>query len=44
MLWGCNVVFEQSYGAPRIMIEDVTVAKAIEFNDTVKNVGLSPVK
>lgn len=26
------------------MIEDVTVAKAIEFSDTVKNVGVSPMK
>nr|GEZ82707.1 chaperonin CPN60-2, mitochondrial-like [Tanacetum cinerariifolium] len=28
-----------SYGVPRVTIHGVTVAKAVEFNDKVKNVG-----
>ncbi|GKA86292.1 chaperonin CPN60-2, mitochondrial-like protein [Tanacetum coccineum] len=41
---GSNMVIEQSYGAPRVTIHGVTVAKAIEFNDKVKNVGASPMQ
>ncbi|KAL8227367.1 hypothetical protein R6Q57_017199 [Mikania cordata] len=41
---GRNVVIEQSYGAPKVTKDGVTVAKAIEFNDKVKNVGASLVK
>ncbi|KAJ0954248.1 putative chaperonin Cpn60/TCP-1 family, groEL-like apical domain superfamily [Helianthus annuus] len=41
---GRNVVIEQSYGAPKVTKDGVTVAKSIEFNDKVKNVGASLVK
>eukprot|EP00887_Chlorella_sp_A99_P004323 scaffold15.g4323.t1 len=38
---GRNVVIEQSYGAPKITKDGVTVAKAIEFKDKHQNVGAS---
>ncbi|KAK9288871.1 hypothetical protein L1049_017337 [Liquidambar formosana] len=41
---GRNVVLEQSYGAPKVTKDGVTVAKSIEFKDRVKNVGASLVK
>ncbi|PWA36399.1 chaperonin CPN60-2 [Artemisia annua] len=41
---GRNVVIKQSNGAPKITKYGLTVAKAIEFNDEVKNVGASLVK
>ncbi|KAA8548492.1 hypothetical protein F0562_000241 [Nyssa sinensis] len=41
---GRNVVIEQSYGAPKVTKDGVTVAKSIEFNDNVKNIGASLVK
>ncbi|KAI3678742.1 hypothetical protein L6452_38045 [Arctium lappa] len=41
---GRNVVIEQSYGAPKVTKDGVTVAKSIEFKDRVKNVGASLVK
>ncbi|CAI9107491.1 OLC1v1006851C1 [Oldenlandia corymbosa var. corymbosa] len=41
---GRNVVIEQSYGAPKVTKDGVTVAKSIEFHDRVKNVGASLVK
>ena len=44
MLQGRNVVIEQSYGAPKVTKDGVTVAKSIEFKDKVKNVGASLVK
>lgn len=37
-------MIEQSYGAPKVTKDGVTVAKAIEFSDKVKNVGASLVK
>lgn len=46
-LWylkGRNVVIEQSWGAPKVTKDGVTVAKSIEFKDKVKNVGASLVK
>ena len=43
-LKGRNVVIEQSYGAPKVTKDGVTVAKSIEFKDRVKNVGASLVK
>jgi chaperonin GroEL len=43
-LQGRNVVIEQSYGAPKVTKDGVTVAKSIEFKDKVKNVGASLVK
>ncbi|XP_024022389.1 chaperonin CPN60-2, mitochondrial isoform X1 [Morus notabilis] len=41
---GRNVVIEQSYGAPKVTKDGVTVAKSIEFQDKVKNIGASLVK
>lgn len=41
---GRNVVIEQSYGAPKVTKDGVTVAKSIEFSDKLKNVGASLVK
>ncbi|XP_014513863.1 chaperonin CPN60-2, mitochondrial [Vigna radiata var. radiata] len=41
---GRNVVIEQSFGGPKVTKDGVTVAKSIEFNDKVKNVGASLVK
>ncbi|KAM7252806.1 hypothetical protein ACFE04_025424 [Oxalis oulophora] len=41
---GRNVVIEQSYGAPKVTKDGVTVAKSIEFQDKIKNIGASLVK
>ncbi|KAM7485313.1 hypothetical protein LguiA_001322 [Lonicera macranthoides] len=41
---GCNVVIEQSFGAPKVTKDGVTVAKSIEFKDKIKNIGASLVK
>ncbi|CAK7336188.1 unnamed protein product [Dovyalis caffra] len=41
---GRTVVIEQSFGAPKVTKDGVTVAKSIEFKDKVKNVGASLVK
>ncbi|XP_074576529.1 chaperonin CPN60-2, mitochondrial-like [Curcuma longa] len=41
---GRTVVIEQSYGAPKVTKDGVTVAKSIEFKDRIKNVGASLVK
>jgi chaperonin GroEL len=41
---GRNVVIEQSYGAPKITKDGVTVAKNIEFSDRFMNLGASLVK
>ncbi|CAM6103464.1 unnamed protein product [Calypogeia fissa] len=41
---GRNVVIEQSFGSPKVTKDGVTVAKAIEFKDRIKNVGASLVK
>ncbi|XP_077252749.1 chaperonin CPN60-2, mitochondrial-like isoform X2 [Tasmannia lanceolata] len=41
---GRNVVLEQSFGAPKVTKDGVTVARSIEFKDRVKNVGASLVK
>lgn len=38
------MVIEQSFGAPKVTKDGVTVAKSIEFKDKVKNVGASLVK
>lgn len=37
-------MIEQSYGAPKVTKDGVTVAKSIEFKDKIKNVGASLVK
>jgi hypothetical protein len=44
ILQGRNVIIEQSFGAPKVTKDGVTVAKSIEFKDRVKNVGASLVK
>lgn len=36
---GRNVVLEQSYGAPTITNDGVTIAKAIELEDHYENIG-----
>ncbi|KAJ8451186.1 hypothetical protein Cgig2_013958 [Carnegiea gigantea] len=41
---GRNVVIEQSFGAPKVTKDGVTVAKSIEFKDKFKNLGASLVK
>ncbi|KAK1260398.1 CLIP-associated protein [Acorus gramineus] len=41
---GRTVVIEQSYGAPKVTKDGVTVAKSVEFKDRVKNMGASLVK
>ncbi|XP_010556941.1 PREDICTED: chaperonin CPN60-like 1, mitochondrial [Tarenaya hassleriana] len=41
---GRTVVLEQSWGAPKVTKDGVTVAKSIEFKDRVKNIGASLVK
>ena len=38
------MVIEQSFGGPKVTKDGVTVAKSIEFNDKVKNIGASLVK
>lgn len=38
------MVIEQSYGAPKVTKDGVTVAKSIEFKDKIKNIGASLVK
>jgi chaperonin GroEL len=41
---GRNVIIDQSYGAPKITKDGVTVAKSIEFKDKYLNMGASLVK
>ncbi len=41
---GRNVVLEQSYGAPKITKDGVTVAKHIEFSDKFHNLGAQLVR
>lgn len=36
---GRNVIIEQSFGAPKITKDGVTVAKSIEFSDRFENLG-----
>lgn len=43
-LQGRNVVIEQSFGAPKVTKDGVTVAKSIEFKDKFRNLGASLVK
>ena len=43
-LQGRNVAIEQSYGAPKITKDGVTVAKSIEFADKYHNLGAQLVK
>src|SRR5690625_1278905 len=41
---GRNVVLEKKYGAPTITKDGVTVAKEIELEDPIKNMGAQMVK
>jgi len=41
---GRNVVFDRSYGTPRITKDGVTVAKEIELTDRFENMGAQMVK
>merc|ERR1719499_611798 len=41
---GRNVVIEQSFGAPKVTKDGVTVAKAIEFENRAVNMGASLIK
>lgn len=41
---GRNVVIEQSFGAPKITKDGVTVASSIEFKDKFENLGASLIK
>eukprot|EP01089_Gocevia_fonbrunei_P016049 TRINITY_DN488_c0_g1_i1.p1 TRINITY_DN488_c0_g1~~TRINITY_DN488_c0_g1_i1.p1 ORF type:complete len:595 (+),score=213.14 TRINITY_DN488_c0_g1_i1:1930-3714(+) len=41
---GKNVVIDQSYGAPKITKDGVTVAKSIEFRHRIKNMGAQLVR
>lgn len=41
---GRQVIIEQSFGAPKVTKDGVTVAKSIEFKEKLKNVGASLVK
>src|SRR5471030_516394 len=41
---GRNVVLEKSFGAPRITKDGVTVAKEIELEDKLENMGAQMVK
>lgn len=38
------MVIEQSWGAPKVTKDGVTVAKSIEFKDKIMNIGASLVK
>ncbi|XP_076905278.1 chaperonin CPN60-like 2, mitochondrial isoform X1 [Bidens hawaiensis] len=41
---GRNVIIEQSFGSPKVTKDGVTVAKSINFEDKLKNVGANLVK
>lgn len=41
---GRNVVIDQTFGAPKITKDGVTVAKSIEFSDRFENIGASLIK
>ncbi len=41
---GRNVVLEQKYGSPKIVNDGVTVAKEVELEDPVENIGAKLVR
>ena len=41
---GRNVIIEQSFGSPKVTKDGVTVAKAIELNDKLRNCGVKLAK
>lgn len=44
MVQGRNVVLESKYGSPRIVNDGVTVAKEVELEDPVENIGAKLVR
>ena len=44
LLKGRNVVLESKYGSPRIVNDGVTVAKEVELEDPVENIGAKLVR
>ncbi len=44
VLQGRNVVLESKYGSPRIVNDGVTVAKEVELEDPVENIGAKLVR
>ena len=43
-LQGRNVVLEQKYGSPKIVNDGVTVAREVELEDPVENIGAKLVR
>lgn len=41
---GRNVIFAKSYGAPQVTNDGVTIAKEIELEDTIENMGAELIK
>ena len=41
---GRNVVLEQSYGAPQVINDGVSIARAIELEDPIENAGAQLIK
>merc|ERR1719479_556389 len=41
---GRNVVIEQSFGAPKVTKDGVTVAKAVDLKDKAENIGAALIK
>ena len=44
LLQGRNVVLESKYGSPRIVNDGVTVAKEVDLEDPVENIGAKLVR
>lgn len=44
MVQGRNVVLESKFGSPRIVNDGVTVAKEVELEDPVENIGAKLVR
>ena len=44
LLQGRNVVLESKFGSPRIVNDGVTVAKEVELEDPVENIGAKLVR
>lgn len=44
VLQGRNVVLESKFGSPRIVNDGVTVAKEVELEDPVENIGAKLVR
>ncbi len=44
LLQGRNVVLESKYGSPKIVNDGVTIAKEVELEDPVENIGAKLVR